>query len=90
MINKEQIEMLTKAYITSYNTAMEQVKNPEFATQIAMGVLMVANMAEQNNSKSSVKVLNPLEIIFSQVAKQVQEEEGEEKKSHDRTENETN
>lgn len=41
MTIEQQAEELTKAYLVSYNLAMGQVRNPEFAAQIA-GMIVVA------------------------------------------------
>lgn len=41
MTIEQQAEELTKAYLASYNLAMKQVRNPEFAAQIA-GMIVVA------------------------------------------------
>lgn len=79
-MNKEYVENLTMAYIYSYNAAMQEVKNPNFATQIAMSVIATINMGEQNREP----VQNPLKILLEHMAK-VQEQEGE---NDDRAENE--
>lgn len=75
---------LTTAYIHSYNLALKEVKNPNFAAQIATAVIMVIdlNMPKQQS-------VNPLEVLFAQMAAAAQQQ-GEEKESeendHDRSE----
>lgn len=79
-MNREYVENLTMAYIYSYNTAMQEVKNPNFAVQVAMSVITTINMGEQIGKP----VQNPLKILLEHMAK-VQEREGE---NDDREENE--
>ena len=85
-MDKKQIEELTMAYIHSYNIAMVEVKNPEFASQIAMNIIasiiMTTTMAQQKQK------LNPLEMLFSQIAEQTRDRKKGD--NDDRTENETN
>lgn len=77
-----QAETLTKAYISSYNVAMQKVRNPEFAAQIAGMVVVAINM---NMSKQQQEV-NPVAGLLAQmfVANRQQEEtenlDGEKKK----------
>ena len=76
---------LTAAYIHSYNLALKEVKNPNFAAQIATAVIMVIdlNMPKQQS-------VNPLEVLFAQMAAAAQERTGKEESEvddHDRTEN---
>lgn len=86
-VNIEQrTEMLTTAYIHSYNLALKEVRNPNLAVQIATAVIMVIdlNMPRQ-------QTINPLEFLFTQMAAKAQErtgKEGKEADDHDRTENE--
>ncbi len=81
-MNKEQIEILTMEYIYSYNKALEETKNPGFATQVAMAIILsLCSMRQSGND--NIKVVNPLEVIFANI-KRVQEEE------NDGTENEKN
>lgn len=79
-MNKEFVENLTMAYIYSYSKAIQEVKNPNFATQIAMSVIATINMGEQIGKP----VQNPLKILLEHMTK-VQEREGE---NDDREENE--
>lgn len=55
MGRKEYYEEMTEAYVYSYNRAMELVKNPNFATQIAMSVIMMETTARKNKEPE----LNP-------------------------------
>lgn len=48
MGRKEYYEEMTEAYVYSYNKAMELVKNPNFASQIAMTVIMTEATARKN------------------------------------------
>lgn len=56
---------LTTAYIHSYNLALQEVRNPNLAAQIATAVTMVinANIPEQ-------PAINPLAAFFAQLAEQ--------------------
>lgn len=40
MIIKEKAESLTMAYIHSYNLAMKEIRNPNFANQIAANIVL--------------------------------------------------
>ena len=50
---EQQAEELTKAFLASYNLAMAQVRNPEFAAQIAGTVIMAINF--QNSSRKQTR-----------------------------------
>ena len=47
MLNKEYVKDMTMAYIHSYNVAIQEVKNPNLATQIAMSVILAIHTTEQ-------------------------------------------
>lgn len=82
---KQKTETLTAAYIHSYNFALKEVKNPNLAAQIATAVIMVLEM---NAPKQ--QIVNPLELLFAQMAATAQrqtEKEESEVDDHDRTEN---
>ncbi len=68
---KKQAEDLTKAYIHSYNLAMEEVRNPEFATQVAMSVTTSIAMA---TPKKNVAVVDPFEVLLAHMGMVKQEE----------------
>lgn len=68
---KKQAEDLTKAYIHSYNLAMEEVRNPGFATQVALGVTTSIAMA---TPKRNVAVVDPFEVILAHMGVVKQEE----------------
>ncbi len=66
MLNKEYVESLTKTYIYSYTVAMQEVKNPDFAVQIAMNVVgMIYAIEQQKHSES-----NPLGALIMNIAAQ--------------------
>ena len=81
---EQKAEMLTTAYIHSYNLALKEVKNPNLAAQIATAVIMVIDL---NTPKQAI---NPLELLFAQMAAAAQErtrKEESEVDDHDRAEN---
>lgn len=49
MININNVENLTQAYIVAYNTALETVKNPDLAVQIAMNVVATIYAIDKAN-----------------------------------------
>lgn len=82
---EQKAEMLTTAYIHSYNLALKEVKNPNLAAQIATAVIMVIDL---NTPKQ--QAINPLELLFAQMATAAQErtrKEESEVDDHDRAEN---
>ena len=83
---EQKTETLTKAYIHSYNLALKEVGNPNLAVQIAMAITMVINMNEPQQ-----QTINPLNMLFAQMAAKVQEQNKEEREvdDNDRAENET-
>lgn len=78
MISKELVEDLTMAYIHSYNMAMQVVRNPEFATNIALNTVMIISATKQKQ-----KTVDPLEILAN-IAKKAEEQREE---NNDRPEN---
>ena len=66
---EQKAEMLTTAYIHSYNLALQEVKNPNLAVQIATAVIIVinTNIPEQ-------PAINPLAAFFAQLAEQQRKE----------------
>ena len=66
---EQKAEMLTTAYIHSYNLALKEVKSPNLAAQIATAVIMVinTNIPEQ-------PAINPLAAFFAQLAEQQRKE----------------
>ncbi len=83
MLNKNCVEDMTMAYIHSYNVAMHEVKNPEFATQIATSVILAIHATEQQKRQET----NPFETLFAHIATQMQRKGSEE--IYDREEDET-
>lgn len=75
---EQKTETLTKAYIHSYNLALKEVGNPNLAVQIAMAITMVINMNEPQRQP-----INPLNILFAQMAAKVQEQNKEEREEDD-------
>ncbi len=83
---EQRTEMLTTAYIHSYNLALKEVRNPNLAAQIAIAVIMVIDLNIPRQ-----QTINPLELLFAQIASKAQEQAGNEEKEaddHDRAENE--
>ncbi len=80
----QRTQVLTTAYIHSYNLALQEVKNPNLAAQIAAAVIMVinTNIPEQ-------PAVSPLAAFFAQLAAQQPEPGRKEESDHDRAENET-
>lgn len=62
----ERVEYLTKSYITAYNTAMKEVRNPEFAAQIAMCVLLALGQEYQQVIRQ-----NPFLAMFSATGQEI-------------------
>lgn len=81
MLNKVKTENITRAYIHSYNIAMKITKNPDFAVQIALNVIIAMLAVEPKEP-----MFNPFREVIELIAAQVQREGRE--KEHDRTENE--
>ncbi len=67
MDTKERAEMLTRAYLDSYNFAMKEVRNPDFASQIAAAVILVINTCIPKQT------INPLELFFADMTSKIQE-----------------
>lgn len=63
MTIEQQAEELTKAYLVSYNLAMGQVRNPEFAAQIA-GTVVVAISGTMPKQQPEV---NPVMGLLTQM-----------------------
>ena len=81
---EQRTEMLTTAYIHSYNLALKEVRNPNLAAQIATAVIMVIDLNIPRQ-----QTINPLEFLFAQMAAKAQAgKEGKEADDYDRTENE--
>ena len=81
----QRTQALTTAYIHSYNLALKEVKNPNLAAQIATAVIMVIDL---NTPKQ--QAINPLELLFAQMAAAAQErtrKEESEVDDHDRADN---
>ena len=77
---------LTTAYIHSYNLALQEVRNPNLAAQIATAVIMVIDL---NTPKQ--QAINPLELLFAQMATAAQQQKKEsEENNHDGTEDAEN
>lgn len=82
MTIEQQAEELTKAYLASYNLAMGQVRNPEFAAQIA-GTVVVAisgTMPKQQPEVNPVMGLLTQMIMTAGQGEQEPEETGNKKK----------
>lgn len=79
---EQRTETLTAAYIHSYNLALKEVNNPNFAAQIAMAVIMVIN----TNIPEKPAVTH-LVAFFAQLAAQKPEPGEKEESNHDGAEN---
>ena len=55
-----QAEILTKAYLASYNLAIKQVRNPEFAAQIAGMVILTINGTLPKQQPEATQVMGLL------------------------------
>lgn len=78
MIDNNYVEGLTKAYIHAHNTAMNEVRNPQFAAQIATSVLTVIALEMRNKQQSG---MNPFTMILGAVMDAAKK--SEDKKSDD-------
>lgn len=76
-IDKNMIEDATLAYIYSYNIAMKEVHNPNFAVQIAFSVSMLfINQLKQQR-------IDPMQVLMAameQMSQQENENSREDKK----------
>ncbi len=81
MLDKVKTENTTRAYIHSYNIAMEITNNPNLAVQIAFNVITAMLAVEPKEP-----ALNLFQTIIEQMEAQAQKEGSEEE--HDRTKNE--
>lgn len=71
MIDLNQIENLTQVYLCSYNTALEETKNPNLAAQAATSIIMVVFMVEQNQQPK----INPFQLLAAALHQQAQKPE---------------
>lgn len=76
MTTEQQAEELTKAYIASYNLAMRQVRNSEFATQIA-GMIVVAINGTLPKQKTEANTVMGLGLLAQMIAAGQREPEKE-------------
>lgn len=74
MIDKKHIDDLTMAYIYSYDKAMDETKNPNFAVQIAAGVTAVVSAERQQERLSG---LDPFKILLENIMSGSDREEGD-------------
>lgn len=75
MINLDQIESLTQAYLISYKVALKEVRNPELALQTATSIIMGILMVEQSR-QPKIDPLRMFTAILQQAAqKQAQDPE---------------
>ena len=79
---EQQAEELTKAFLASYNLALGQVRNPEFAAQIAGTVIMAINspLPKQQPEASPVMGLLTQMIMAAGQGESEPEEMGNKKK----------
>lgn len=74
MIDKSMIETLTRIYIYSYGIAMQEVKNPSFAVEIAMSVTMLFKATETQKKPEQLKI-NPMEYLLASIMQGAQQED---------------
>lgn len=79
---EQRAEELTKAYLASYNLAMGQVRNPEFAAQIAGTVIIAINNTIPNQQPEANPVMGLLTqmIVAAGQGEQEPEETGNKRK----------
>ena len=75
MIIKEKAESLTMAYIHSYNLAMKEMRNSDFANQIAANIVFVIAKTE---SKTEQPMFNPFEMVLKNVMENIKTQKEEE------------
>lgn len=82
MTMEQRAEELTKAYLASYNLAMGQVRNPEFAAQIAGTVIIAINNTIPNQQLEANPVMGLLTqmIVAAGQGEQEPEETGNKRK----------
>lgn len=68
----ERVEFLTRAYIKSYTLALNEVRNPELAAQIAMGVLYCLGQEQLVSARN-----NPLVSLFAAMAASEEEKDND-------------
>lgn len=74
MTIEQRAEELTKAYIVSYNSAMKQIRNPEFAAQIA-GMIVIAINATLPKQQETNPVMGLLAHIMAAAGQEETEQE---------------
>lgn len=74
MIDKKHIDDLTMAYIYSYDKAMAETRNSNFAVQIAMGVTMAVNVERQRERMSEI---DPFKMLIENLVGGPDQEDGE-------------
>lgn len=66
MIDKNMIEVLTLIYTHSYQVALQEVKNPELAIQIAMGVTGMIK-AMDFKKESNQPQISPMDLFMATI-----------------------
>lgn len=70
MIDTSKIQEYTDVYLKSYMRAMERTRNPDLATQTAMGVtmaLIIANEPNKSKLKPDPQQFNPVDAFFAAI-----------------------
>ena len=89
MMDDERIESMTQNYIRSYKIALQEVKNPNLAQQIAASIALLADMQERQEKTQqqiqNAQQLNPLAALFfaATQAKQRENEKQDQGKQED-------
>lgn len=76
MTIEQKAEELTKAYLASYNLAIKQVRNPEFAAQVA-GMVVVAINTTLPKQQPEVNTVMGLGLLAQMIAARQEETEKE-------------
>ncbi len=81
MTIEQKAEELTKAYLASYNLAIKQVRNPEFAEQVA-GMVVIAINGTLPKQQPEVNTVMGLGLLAQMIAagQEEQEQQGSENK----------
>ena len=89
MMDDERIESMTQNYIRSYKIALQEVKNPNLAQQVAASVTMMADMQERQEKTQqqiqNAQQFNLLAALFfaAAQAKQQENEKQDQRKQED-------
>lgn len=80
MIDLNQTEELTRAYLRSFNVALQETGNPNLATQVATAVIYTAAMVGKNNQPQ----ISPMQFIAAALQQSMQETANEDRRRKER------